>query len=61
MASARPLTFAAAAVCAALTLSSCAGSAGAGGSSGGEAGAGFEYDADQAAVDEALADLDPAH
>ncbi|MGO1440976.1 MAG: TRAP transporter substrate-binding protein DctP [Brevibacterium yomogidense] len=59
MTSARPLTFAAAAVCAALTLSSCAGSAGAGGSSGGEAGAGFEYDADQAAVDEALADLDP--
>lgn len=59
MTSARPLPLAAAAICAALTLSSCAGSAGTGASSGTGSGDGFEYGADQAAVDEALADLDP--
>ncbi|HLR44448.1 MAG TPA: TRAP transporter substrate-binding protein DctP [Brevibacterium sp.] len=59
MTSARPLPLAAAIACAALTLSSCAGSAGTGGSAGGEAGAGFEYGAEQSAVDEALADLEP--
>ncbi|WP_051297321.1 TRAP transporter substrate-binding protein DctP [Brevibacterium album] len=43
-----------------LTLSACAGSAGSGGGAGaGGGGEGYEAGADQAAIDEALADLDP--
>ncbi|WP_291794721.1 C4-dicarboxylate ABC transporter substrate-binding protein [Brevibacterium sp.] len=44
----------------ALLLSACAGSAGSGGGGGGEAGDGYEYGAEAAAVEAAIADLEPA-